>query len=120
MKSLFANNLFGAYPAAQISRFTKRGFWIRILAITSFWATSSLSQNVSEDIVKIGEFNTSSTVAELLGKGSAQFFEQIIPVDKPVEWAIYVPKNYDSKAPAGILVFISANNSGKIPNECKK
>jgi len=93
---------------------------MRILAITSFLVKLLLSQNVPESTDKIGEFNISSTVAELLGKTSAQSFEQFIPVDKSIEWAVYVPKNYDPNIPAGILVFISANNSGKIPSEWKR
>ncbi len=93
---------------------------MRILAITSFLVTLQFSQNVPEDIVQIGEFNIGSTAAELLDKTSAQSFAQFLPVDKPIEWSVYVPKNYDSEVAAGILVFISADNSGKIPNDWKK
>jgi predicted peptidase len=93
---------------------------MRILVIIAFLAMPLLSSNASENIAQIGEFNTSSTVAELLGLTSAQSFEQVIPGDKSIEWAVYVPGNYDSEIPAGILVFISAGNSGKIPNQWKK
>ncbi len=93
---------------------------MKILAIIAFFATSLLSQNVLENTVKSEEFKISSTVVELLGQTFAQSFEQILPGDTPIEWAVYVPDSYDPKMPAGILVFISANNSGKIPGDWKK
>ncbi len=91
-----------------------------MLTITSFFATSLLSQNAPGNTAQSGEFKISSTVVKLLGQTSAQSFEQILPADQPVEWVVYVPESYDARMPAGILVFISANNSGKIPGDWKK
>lgn len=91
-----------------------------MFTITSFLATSLPGQNATVNTAQIGEFKISSTVVELLGETSAQSFEQIISVDKSIEWAVYVPESYDPEMPAGILVFINANNSGKIPNEWKR
>ena len=91
---------------------------MRILTAILFLA-SLRGQSLSEDTIRIGEFNTSSTVAALLGNASAQTFEQIIPADQPIEWSVHVPKSYESKVPPGILVFISPHDSGKIPNEWK-
>ena len=93
---------------------------MKTLTIICLFATSLLGQNVPEKTAQTGEFKSSSTVVELLSETSAQSFEQFIPGDKAIEWAVYVPASYDPKAPAGILVFISANNSGKIPSEWKK
>jgi len=92
---------------------------MRIFAVICLLATFPLSQSVSEEITKVGEFKISSTAAALVGKAAAHNFEQIIPSHKPMEWAVYVPDSYDPEVPAGILVFISAGNSGKIPNEWK-
>ena len=32
-----------------------------------------------------------------------------------VEWELYVPRDYDPGSPAGLLVFISPTDSGKMP-----
>ena len=69
---------------------------------------------------RTGEFNISSTVAALLGEASARAFEQVIAADQPIEWSTYVPESYDAEVAAGILVFIGAGNSGRIPKEWKE
>lgn len=69
--------------------------------------------------VRTGEFNVSSTVAELLGEAPAKRYESIIRADEAIDWEIYVPENYDSENPAGILVYISPKPTANIPNQWK-
>ena len=82
-------------------------------------AASLASQADSALTRRVGEFEVTSTVAELLDEASVRAFEQIIPSDQPIEWAVYVPESYDPNQPVGVLVFISAGDSGKIPKEWK-
>jgi predicted peptidase len=68
---------------------------------------------------RTGEFSTRATVLELLGESIAQRYEPILPVDKPIDWQVYVPENYDPQKPVGLLVYISPSNSGRIPDDWK-
>ena len=120
MKSFVSYYHFRVFLPIQIAGSAKRVFWIIIIIITCVWGTSLFSQTLQDDTAQVGEFTTTSSVIEILGEASAKSFEPIISVDKPIEWAVYVSKNYDSQVPAGILVYISANNSGTIPNEWKE
>ena len=92
-----------------------------------FLATALFGQSISlttdnimpEKDVRTGEFNVSFTIAELLGETSAKRYESIIASDETVEWEIFVPESYEPENPAGILVYISPSQTGRIPNEWK-
>ena len=76
-----------------------------------FLATALFGQGISltthdimpEKDIQTGEFNVSLTITELLGETSAKRYESIIASDQAVEWEIFVPENYDTENPAGIL-----------------
>ena len=91
---------------------------MRLFVSIFIWALL-LGVCVAQDTVQTGEFNSSATAEDLLGKGQAESFAHLIPPDEPIEWSIYVPVGYNSDLPAGVLVFISAGKSGKIPREWK-
>ena len=39
---------------------------------------------------------------------------------KELSWQVYVPKNYKSSKPAGVLVYINAGDGGKVPGKWKE
>jgi dienelactone hydrolase len=71
------------------------------------------------DGVELGEFSVSATLPELVGAESASRFEGVVAADEPIEWQVYVPESYDPEVPAGMLVFISPTDSGRIPEGYK-
>ena len=62
-----------------------------------------------------GEMSLSATAHELLGDHSANLFGTALDPDEVIEWEIYVPADSDPGSPAGLLVFISPTESGKMP-----
>jgi len=70
-------------------------------------------------IAATGEFKSRASILELLGETSAKGYEQILPVDQPIDWQVYVPPNYDPASAAGLLVYISPQDSGRIPRKWK-
>jgi hypothetical protein len=72
-----------------------------------------------ESVPRTGEYGSSATVIELIGDIAARNYEPIMPVDEPVDWEIYVSGNYEPAKPAGLLVYISPMNSGRIPRDWK-
>ena len=61
----------------------------------------------------------SGTSAELLSAEDAAHFADALAVDKTVKWRVYVPETYDRAVPAGLLVYMSPSNSGRIPSGWK-
>ncbi|MFC1796430.1 prolyl oligopeptidase family serine peptidase [Pseudomonadota bacterium] len=68
--------------------------------------------------VQTGEFSTSATILELLGEPSSAY-APLIPIDEAIHWQVYVPSGYDPTKPAGLLVYISPADSGRILSEWK-
>jgi predicted esterase len=62
-----------------------------------------------------GELTLSATAHELLGDDAAAVFGSAIDPEEIVEWELYVPRDYDPVSPAGLLVFISPTDSGRMP-----
>ena len=62
-----------------------------------------------------GEVSLSATAHELLGDDSAALFGSALDPEEVSEWELYVPENYDPGLPAGLLVFISPTDSGRMP-----
>lgn len=65
------------------------------------------------------EFQIQASAIELLGETAAQRYAPIMPVDDPIEWEVYVPATYDPARPAGLLVYISPQASGRIRAQWK-
>lgn len=66
---------------------------------------------------RLGAYEESASVLEIAGEGFARNFESVISAESEVELEIYVPDTYDSDAPAGVVVYISPSDSGKIPKQ---
>jgi hypothetical protein len=64
-----------------------------------------------------GEFKIQSSAVELLGEVAAQVYAPILPADESIEWQVFVSAEYDPAKPAGLLVYVSPQNSGRIPRE---
>jgi predicted peptidase len=62
-----------------------------------------------------GEARLSTTASELLGDDSTGFFGKALDPEEVIEWELYIPGNYDPDTPAGLLVFISPTDSGRMP-----
>lgn len=62
-----------------------------------------------------GELSLSATAHELLGDDSGRLFGSALDPEEVTEWELYVPGNYDPDLPAGLLVFISPTDSGRMP-----
>jgi len=62
-----------------------------------------------------GEVRLSATAHELLGDDSAGLFGTALHPQEVAEWELYVPENYEPGLPAGLLVFISPTDSGRMP-----
>jgi predicted peptidase len=87
---------------------------MKIFFITGLLTALITIASAQEIDTRIGEYSATSSVLELMGETSAQSFEKKIPINKPIEWEIYVPENYNPDIPAGVLVFINSRDSGKI------
>ena len=66
-----------------------------------------------------GELQLTSTLTKLAGEDTARSVEEFIEPDEPINWILYVPESYTPDRPAGLMVFISPNNSGDIPSRWK-
>ena len=67
------------------------------------------------DDARLGSFSVSATLVELIGTESAARFEDMVEADEAIDWEIYVPETYDPDKPAGLMVYISPTDSGRIP-----
>ena len=63
---------------------------------------------------RVGSYRESSTVVEVAGEEWAANFSSYVDADQKVTWSVVVPESYDPEKPAGILVYISPGNSGRI------
>jgi predicted peptidase len=66
-----------------------------------------------------GEVSLAATASALLGDDAAAVFGSALDPDEAVEWELYVPDDYDPASPAGLLVFISPIDSGRMPGRYK-
>lgn len=63
-----------------------------------------------------GSFSTTHSADTLLGETKAQY-ESLFSPGEEVTWQFYVPPDYRSDRPAGLLVYISPTPSGDMPRE---
>jgi len=65
--------------------------------------------------IRTGNFQISSTLAEIVGETSARSAGEVFAPDETISWQVYVPDDYQADKPAGLLVYISPSQSGEIP-----
>lgn len=83
-------------------------------------STAGLAQDtVVAESIRSGEIGLSIKLEELVGKDSAAHVARTLAADAVIDWAIYVPDNYNPQRPAGLMVYISPSNSGEIPQGWK-
>lgn len=63
-----------------------------------------------------GMFRMSMTTAEVAGPQTAEALGDILPVDEPLEWQVFVPHDFDSSRPPGVLVYLDPKGWGGIPD----
>lgn len=66
-----------------------------------------------------GEVSLAATASGLLGEDAATMFGSALDPEEAVDWELYVPDAYDPSTPAGLLVFISPIDSGRMPGRYK-
>jgi len=69
---------------------------------------------------RTGVFELTGSAIEILGAGAAEGFSSLVEPDEIIEWEVVVPDNYDPARPAGIIVYISPSDSGRIPGRWAK
>ena len=89
--------------------------WLRNLFLTCLL----LPAFAVADDVALGEFSATATLLELVGAESASRFEGVLEPEDAIEWEIYVPESYDPEEPAGLVVYISPMDTGRIPGAWK-
>lgn len=92
----------------------------RLLTLTAVLSVLLLhTVTVSGQDTAAMEFTSSATVLELVGEKTSAYFANVIDVNTSVEWSVFVPENYDPEIPAGLIVYVSPSDSGKIPSAWK-
>lgn len=82
------------------------------LFIVTFISCSAFSQ---PDELKRGSFLYTSSTVDIMGTDGAVIFSDIIDINENFSWEIHVPENYNPDFPPGILIYVSPQNSIKIP-----
>ncbi|MFQ6006821.1 MAG: hypothetical protein ACE5OQ_15120, partial [Woeseia sp.] len=86
-------------------------------------AEEAIAQPSEDGLPKVtartGEINVSLTITELLGASVAARYQSIMPVDEALDWQMYVPETYSRERPAGVMVYISPKQTGRIPRQWK-
>ena len=63
-----------------------------------------------------GVFRMSYTTPEIVGQQTAEALADVIPVDEPLRWEVYVPYGYDAQRPAGVFVYVDPRDWGGMPD----
>lgn len=69
---------------------------------------------------RTGSFALGATPEDILGSERAELFTSVMPVDETINWEVVVPDSYTSERPAGLLVYVSPSDSGKLPRGWRK
>ena len=67
-----------------------------------------------------GEVSVVARARDILGDDATAWFGSALDPDEVNEWALYVPESYDPESPAGLLVFISPGDSGRMPGRYRQ
>lgn len=59
---------------------------------------------------RTGYFRISATTVELLGEDGASAVAEVVAPDQVLRWQLYVPKSYDAREPAGVIVFVNRSD----------
>lgn len=62
----------------------------------------------------------SYTTPEIVGEQSAEALAEVIPIDEPLRWEVYVPYNYDPQRPAGVFVYADPRDWGGMPDRWRE
>jgi len=95
---------------------------LKDIALPLLLLASGISHVTADEAVtapQTGEYSVITPVSELTDSGTLESLAEIVAEDSTIEWEIYVPENYSSANPAGIMVNISPLPSGSIPNRWK-
>ena len=91
-----------------------------VLALFLSLPLLAAEKNTPIAAAKVGAYTVKAAITDLVGEASAQSYTDIMPIDESIGWEVYVPATYDPKKPAGVLVYISPTDSGKLPNAWKE
>ena len=67
-----------------------------------------------------GQFELASSTARLLSVQAAERTESVLQKQSRLRFQLFVPEGYVSSRPAGLLVYISADPSGRVPSSWKR
>jgi poly(3-hydroxybutyrate) depolymerase len=84
------------------------------------WLTTAIAPFAFADEpggVQTGKYQLSSSMLQVVGESTARHTEKLIAPDELLTWEIYVPENYRSDNPPGLMVYISPTPSGEIPRD---
>lgn len=88
---------------------------IRLVLGALILATSIAIADDNAATPQTGFFNLSFTPLELLGQDGLAKAEYVLRGEDELSWQLYVPANYDSSRPAGVMVYVSPTNKGGPP-----
>lgn len=89
------------------------------LVATTLTALLFVSCSAVSAETRRGSFQETTTVIEVAGEEWAASFASYTDPDQEVSWSVVVPDNYDPETPAGVLVYVSPSNSGRLPRGWK-
>lgn len=62
-----------------------------------------------------GYFKVSMTPIDVIGEAGAQGLADVFPPDEEIDWQLYVPHNYSTGDPPGVVVYVSPVENGGPP-----
>lgn len=80
-----------------------------------FAAFTSLSHG-QDTGAKTGSFVIKSTIFDVMGEETANAYAAVLDATDEIEWEVFVPQSYDPANPAGVMVYVSPQNSINIPS----
>lgn len=90
--------------------------FLHSFAVLLVLASVCAAQTVAEaPTAGTGGFTLEATPGEILGAERAQLFMSVMPADEVIQWEVFVPDSYSPERPAGLLVYVSPSDSGKLP-----
>lgn len=80
-----------------------------------FTAFISLS-HAQDTAPKTGSFVIKSTMLDVMGEETANAYAAVLDATEEIEWEVFVPESYDPAKPAGVMVYVSPQNSINVPS----
>ncbi|MDG1997163.1 MAG: prolyl oligopeptidase family serine peptidase [Emcibacteraceae bacterium] len=74
-----------------------------------------VSSPLNSQAQESGFIELTITTAKIFGDEIAKGYSDIIDPSENISWEIYLPKNYDKTKPAGVMVYISPQNTINVP-----